>query len=1305
MKTVRPERHDPRAVVLIVVLASLVLLSILVVAFVSSVGTELKSSKIYSTGSSVKLLAQSAVNLVQAEINDATHDGSLCWVSQPGMIRTFDNTGNPVKYYKLYSDDAMISAGAYNSATGLPPNDWYNRKGVYVDLNQPVTISGANGDVNHYPIVDGNNSHLTSYTPSPLIGPVKALAPIDTTLNTPQVAGFWIKNAPLPPSTANQAPMPVKWLYVLRDGTFLTPDSTLNGNGAVTFTGQQPDNDMKEIVGRIAFWTDDETSKVNLNTAAEGAAVWDVPRFKVTDYKTLASSQPYQNEFQRYPGHPATVSLSAVFGNLAAEPGYPENIYPLTPRITSGGSLHGTVPVKGAAAAVPLNLRTDRLYDTVDEFMFQNNRGLNSALLSSLTALDQAKIEQARFFATACSRAPDVNLFNQPRVSMWPVSSAGTGLPHRSPKDQLIAFCSTIDNLAYYFQRLDPNDPHTDLPGVQASDGTPTGLGRNRQLLEYLRNLMSKPIPGFGGNFRDKYNSVDQVPGTSGISGQESDQILTEIFDYIRTTNLKDQSIAYTTGSGKSATTINEVNPYTPAINPSATYPYVNAGVGQVVPILDQTNGTKGFGRFPTLQQAALIFYASKDDGLATKSASQMSAFFVLQFFDPAIGYPWAHPYYRIQVTGLGGFLWDSQDATTTMFTQNTAMLPSPDSTGFNLHPMTGGVVGWRRLFHRAVPSSPTWAPFFSTPYPKNDLNVSYAAAAPAGLGLTGIRFKGGPIKIEIFQNTLTGPGKLIQTVNLTMPDAPASGFPLPALSPAGTVANPPPPATQLPPHVPAWENWANRWSSESENSNFGEILSNNDVIRSVVATPGDMRLIAARRTIDENAGSTFFKEHPVYANTAQKMAHNLQTSYGNPEYRASMTATGGGGRLVALTTPNYDGYGSAWNTNCGGQEYKGMGSASLWSDVPASGGVFVGGGASGLPGDWDNGAAAQKDGAYINKPDEGDIYTTSLTSYFGQSYGAVAVGQTFFSPNRMIPSSGMLGSLPTGVLANRPWQTLLFRPGPAGHPGLGTSKAASGDSGPPYTISPDHLLMDLFTMPVVEPYAISEPLATAGRINMNYQIVPFTYITRNTGLQAALKGVQVLVVPDADADKYKFDSYKNPMPPPSAPYRQNVDIMKTLAQFEARFARNDVFRSATEICSVDLIPSNYSGVNPPTRASMDTYWQTRRLTGDDSRERPYTNLYPLLTTKSNTFTIHFRVQTLKKVRASAANYAVWREGADVITGEYRGSQTIERYVDANNAADRNGNPLPNFADPANYSATLNPYYKFRVISTRQFAP
>ena len=97
------------------------------------------------------------------------------------------------------------------------------------------------------------------------------------------------------------------------------------------------------------------------------------------------------------------------------------------------------------------------------------------------------------------------------------------------------------------------------------------------------------------------------------------------------------------------------------------------------------------------------------------------------------------------------------------------------------------------------------------------------------------------------------------------------------------------------------------------------------------------------------------------------------------------------------------------------------------------------------------------------------------------------------FSPNRILPSAVMLGSIPTGVKEQVPWRTLLFRP-------LAQLESAHKGATSPH----DHLLLDLFWMPIVEPYAISDRLSTAGKINMNYQIQPFTYIERSTGIQAS---------------------------------------------------------------------------------------------------------------------------------------------------------------------------------------------------------
>ena len=372
---------------------------------------------------------------------------------------------------------------------------------------------------------------------------------------------------------------------------------------------------------------------------------------------------------------------------------------------------------------------------------------------------------------------------------------------------------------------------------------------------------------------------------------------------------------------------------------------------------------------------------------------------------------------------------------------------------------------------------------------------------------------------------------------------------------------------------------------------------------------------------------------------------------------------------------------------------------------------------------------ANQRDGTYINKADEGDQGNGTSNPYFDMYYypDPTPVGATLFSPNRMMPSAGMFGSLPTGVWNNKPWQTLLFRPGPASHPGLGSPAV-----GPPYgTYPPDHVLLDLFNMPVVEPYAISSPLATAGRINMNYLIVPFTYINRDTAVRAALKAQDVTSIPTKDISNYKTHqdaAVGVGNAPATFQTRWPINLDSTLSQFLDRFynisiagtqlqgasGTPDIFHSASEICDIDLVPTDPTAsatlAIPITRTNMDTYWNgSNALTGDNTRERPYVNIYPLLTTKSNTYTVHFRVQTLKQLTRTNPNPSEWREGTDVIVGEYRGSETIERYVDPN-ATTVDGVAFPDYATSISSSSfppatPLSQFYKFRVVSTKQFAP
>ena len=255
---------------------------------------------------------------------------------------------------------------------------------------------------------------------------------------------------------------------------------------------------------------------------------------------------------------------------------------------------------------------------------------------------------------------------------------------------------------------------------------------------------------------------------------------------------------------------------------------------------------------------------------------------------------------------------------------------------------------------------------------------------------------------------------------------------------------------------------------------------------------------------------------------------------------------------------------------------------------------------------------------------------------------------------------------------------------------------------------------MDFFNMPVVEPYAISEPFSTDGKVNMNYQIVPFTYINRNSGVRAVLGTEGVTRVPRAAAANqsgtlehpiYKPTGSTNNGPSSTAATAGGTVLARlplnlsdtdgSLRQFKEKFAAWDIFRSPSEICDIYLVPQGYVWT---TNAMADAAWYGDEfaLVGDNVRERPYANLYPRLTTKSNTFTVHYTVQTLKN--PPGADPTLWNDTKGQVTGELRGSTTLERFLDPADSK------IPDYAANPN-AASLDTFYQWRVISNSTFAP
>jgi len=1199
----RPPKHG--AFVLILILGLLVILIGLALGFLQRTATERSASSAAYSQLSAAQLADTVSALVQGQIALATSRGiGTSWASQPGMVRAYDSEGSLLAAYKLYSAPGMVATEVVPEED-LPPADWATRPAIWTDLNAPA--EDASGRLN-YPILQPDAD----------------------------AEGFTLH--PAPGATVDRpAPMPVRWLYLLRDGT-LVPAGYDEAAGAIEIPGERysaghPNApDANPVIGRIAFWTDDETSRVNVNTAA-GGVYWDTPRARTSQEEAFGNFQPARNEFQRYPGHPATVDLAAVFPGLSGA-----DLYRIAPRIVGGGSEGGTAVAPGSLAP-----DTDRLYASVDELILAPDRSANPAL-------GRESLERARFFLSAHSRAPELNLFNLPRVSIWPVF-------HQAPParttvfDRLIAHCAAIQAAPYYFQREDALSPVHDL-----------ALERNGQLYAYLQALTSRGIPGFGNDFLTKY-------------GSDRNQILTEIFDYIRSTNLYDDLLpanaAYTA--------------------PRSSGGGAGPGHGWVTPARHPVNGTQGFGRAFTISELGLglICNATADDPSTPEDESYGSnqitgpeanavlggtpldpgekyiqAIFLMEFFSSMHGFTLMAPDMRVVIKGLDTFRITRDGVTQELFPGL-----AEESVSYTLDPGTiaagrsaGGFCDWRYCVlgkgspaRGFIPADPDAATYPHYPFIGVPVKIK---APPAGETLA---FSGGTLTIEIHSPSTVPPDETtrIQQITATFPPG---DFPIPTVAAYGLGA----PAER---ERFAWTSRKLWWGFRRAGVTGGPFESGNpvgrlsianwgpgsytnpaqgvflrgdcDVVRTLLPKHGDYRLLAASPTI----AADVFQPHRHYHESLRMSASNFSGDQSNlfPIFDR-------GGRYFAdLSIHN-----------------------NYLPDIAAD--------ATATPeatGDFDTGVSLFPDGPFINKPDEGNIYRggdgTGIPYFYRTEY-QTPPGVTFFSPNRQVPSPGMFGSLPSGVRAGVPWRTLLFRPQP-GHFGQAT---------PPG----DHLLLDLFWMPVVEPYAISDPFSTAGKINLNFQILPFTYLERATGIHALLRNEKLAAIPDTAAASYKATLT-------NATFRLPIDAEATLAAFRERFAAGDLFRSESEIATLPIHPVSATKIS-----SMADFWKKHRLTGDNLRERIYTTLYPRLTTRSNTFTIYYRIEALQKVSSTPAGY--WREGSDVVLAETRGSTTMERYIDTSRA------DIPDYAARAGELddlPDLSRFYRWRILSRRLFAP
>lgn len=586
------KNHRGVAVVTVLVVISLVFLTI--VTFLISSRTEKKVGRLQNDKIRSRDVADVATKLVVVQIRDATAEGA--WASQPGVIRKWNKDGSFDRGFKLYSDETMIERDekslVFSDFAELVDTDWNRFPWIYTDLNEPV----ASGSVPAFPIADPGAQDRYAFDGF-------AFNQGEESLTAPE----------------NPLPMPVKWIYQLKDGSL----GTLSENRKfVPFREEGVPSERNRIVARFAFWADDETCKSNPNIHAGGLA-WDSGFAGDSfSYSRQVALLPAHNESQRYSGHPANTSMAPLFFPGKPQPWLlnrkeTEKLYDVVPRIAPGGSRNGTdFPDWKNKEKSGVNLDQEPLFASVDEVVFNPDRSLRE--LPGVATEDPADfLDKAEFFLTVSGASPEVTFGGLPRVSLWPVSiDEDEG---RTPLDKAISAAAEIERessepLGFYFQRKNADSATADYSEIR----------RNQELYSYLAGQLERDISGIGKSFADKYSKHERL------------QILTQIFDYIRCTNLHDDALfgaesedfrlPYDQNSSDHVTFTNgRVSADFPAgeFQTSRNVPRARAhkGHGQVTPIVIENEGgmkTKGHGRFFTLQEMAVQVIACADGGDGT---------------------------------------------------------------------------------------------------------------------------------------------------------------------------------------------------------------------------------------------------------------------------------------------------------------------------------------------------------------------------------------------------------------------------------------------------------------------------------------------------------------------------------------------------------------------------------------------------------------------------------------------------------------------------------------------------------------
>lgn len=223
-----PCQRSGSAIVITLLFVSL--LTVLVVGFMETTRFDRSVSDTHLERTRATSLARMGIDNSVAILARETRDPARNWVTQPGLLivgAESDTSGTAEDERKVLTSEVLLSTGA------------------------PSNLSGSPQTVSYPPNL--NIQSLTDQNPPTYL--------IDDR----------------PDQTGKAPELRVRWLYVRADGTYELPRKDLpigasfdDGSGTIEKNlpiENPPLDKANPIVGRFAYWVDDESTKVNLNLA------------------------------------------------------------------------------------------------------------------------------------------------------------------------------------------------------------------------------------------------------------------------------------------------------------------------------------------------------------------------------------------------------------------------------------------------------------------------------------------------------------------------------------------------------------------------------------------------------------------------------------------------------------------------------------------------------------------------------------------------------------------------------------------------------------------------------------------------------------------------------------------------------------------------------------------------------------------------------------------------------------------------------------------------------------------------------